>query len=123
MKPPILGGVQRVPAGFWDRLEPLLKSGGQAELAKLLNVSQPSVGRWLNHERIPDLLSLVSICRVFGVSADWLLGLSSAQEGSDDDLILVAERASVFGQPAVSIEERLRHVEEQLAKLTEADSS
>lgn len=109
--------MQRVPPGFWDRLAPLLQ-GNQADLARRLKVSQPAVGRWKNHERIPDLLSLVAICRVFNVSADWLLGLEEEGEREHVALLSVAEPATAYNAGAARIEERLRHIEEQLVKLT-----
>lgn len=72
--------MQRAPEGFWERLHELLPAGvRQADLAKRLQVTQPTIGRWKSRDRIPDLASLTTICREFSVSADYLLGLPSRQ--------------------------------------------
>src|SRR5688572_2329829 len=72
---PILAAVQREPEGFWERLLQLIGDGPQATHAKRLGVSQPTIGRWRKRDRVPDILSLAQICREYGVTADWLLGL------------------------------------------------
>lgn len=47
----------------------------QTELAKCLQVSQATIGKWETGDRKPDLESLMKISVFFGVSADYLLGL------------------------------------------------
>lgn len=49
----------------------------QDKLAKALGVSRPTVAGWLNGDNIPDILDFEKIARYFGVSADYLLGLSN----------------------------------------------
>lgn len=72
--------MQRAPEGFWERLHALFpESTRQADLARRLKVTQPTIGRWKSRDRIPDLASLTTICREFNVSADYLLGLPSQQ--------------------------------------------
>ena len=51
----------------------------QAALAKALGVSRPTVYGWLTGKSIPDILALEKIAQHFGVSADYLLGLSDTE--------------------------------------------
>lgn len=48
----------------------------QAELAKALNVAQNTVANWENGVREPDNATIAKIANYFGVSTDYLLGLS-----------------------------------------------
>ncbi len=48
----------------------------QLELARMLNVSIRSVGNWERDEKPPSLDSLVEMARVFGVSTDYIVGLT-----------------------------------------------
>ena len=48
----------------------------QAELAKELNISRDAVSSYESGRRQPDLNLLVKIAAFFGVSVDYLLGLS-----------------------------------------------
>lgn len=40
-------------------------------------ISKTSVHRWVMDKRVPNMLSVVAISVVFGVSSDWLIGISS----------------------------------------------
>lgn len=48
----------------------------QSELANMLGMSRQAVGGWLKGESVPDISALETMARHFGVSADYLLGLS-----------------------------------------------
>jgi transcriptional regulator with XRE-family HTH domain len=53
------------------------KSGKtQEQLAKALGVTRPTVVGWSDGRNLPDIESLERITKLFGVSADYLLGLS-----------------------------------------------
>ena len=52
-----------------------------AALAAHLNVKNQSVSQWTRGETIPDTKHLAPIARYFGVSVDWLLGLSPIKRG------------------------------------------
>lgn len=58
-----------------DKLITLRKRNGwsQEELAEKLGVSRQAVGRWENGTVLPDAENLRNLCRLFGVSADFLL--------------------------------------------------
>jgi len=47
----------------------------QAQLAQQLNVSQRSISSWETGFRQPDYELLEKICKLFNVSADYLLGM------------------------------------------------
>ena len=48
----------------------------QAELADNLNISRASIGNYEAGKRLPDIDTLIKMSHYFGVSADYLLGLS-----------------------------------------------
>ncbi|SHJ43220.1 helix-turn-helix domain-containing protein [Lutispora thermophila] len=52
----------------------------QEELAKVLNVSRPTIGRYEINERFPDQENLVKLSKFFNVSIDYLLGLTDIKE-------------------------------------------
>lgn len=62
-----------------ERLSEIRKDHGdtQASLAQKLNVSIPTVRAWEQEKSAPGHEMLVDICRLYHVSADYLLGLSS----------------------------------------------
>ena len=62
-----------------ERLSEIRKDHGdtQAALAKQLGVSLPTVRSWEQEKSSPGHEMLVAICQYYGVSADYLLGLSN----------------------------------------------
>lgn len=48
----------------------------QGELAKLLNVSASTVRSWEYENSSPSHEMLIAICKLYGTSADYLLGLT-----------------------------------------------
>ena len=51
----------------------------QSEVARALNVSYKTFGRYERGESEPQVQFIADFCRRFGVSADYLLGLSDAK--------------------------------------------
>ena len=49
----------------------------QAELAKKLNVSKTSISAWENKKTYPSLVNVLSLCNLFGVKVDDLIGFPS----------------------------------------------
>ena len=45
-----------------------------------LGVSHQAVSFWLNRYVYPQTEVIIKICKVYGVSADWLLGLSDERK-------------------------------------------
>lgn len=48
----------------------------QAQLAAMLNVSKTTICQWETHKQEPSLEDVVSIARIFQVSANYLLGVA-----------------------------------------------
>lgn len=61
-----------------ERLSEIRKDNGdtQAALAEKIGVSLPTVRSWEQGKSSPSHDMLVSICRLYHISADYLLGLS-----------------------------------------------
>ncbi len=61
-----------------ERLAEMRKDHGdtQAALAARLGVSLPTVRAWEQEKSSPSHEMLVTICRLYGVSSDYLLGLT-----------------------------------------------
>ena len=68
-----------------DRIEQLRIENRmtQKQLAALLEVSQATISKYEGGKRSPDLHILCRICHVFGVSMDYLLGLSEIRKQAD----------------------------------------
>lgn len=47
----------------------------QTQLAEILSTSQDTVSLWEIGKSLPDVNSIIAMCRYFEVSADYLLGL------------------------------------------------
>lgn len=86
-----------------ERLSEIRKDHGdtQADLARYLGVSLPTVRAWEQEISSPNHKTLVSICRLYHVSADYLLGLSDVDPAyiqsrrldrlSNEDLLCLKE--------------------------------
>ena len=48
----------------------------QAELGEKLSVSQDTISLWENGKSLPSIEYIISLCELFSVSADYILGLS-----------------------------------------------
>lgn len=61
-----------------ERLSDIRKDHGdtQADLAKHMDVSLSTVRAWEQEKSSPSHEMLVDLCRLYGVSSDYLLGLS-----------------------------------------------
>ena len=74
-----------------EKLRSLRGGRSQAEMAGVFGVSQSAYSAWERDAKEPSLSTVGAICQTFDVSADWLLGLSSAPSR--------AARTSVCGVP------------------------
>ena len=76
---------------FNEKLVKLRKSEGytQEALAEKLGVSRQAVARWEAGDTAPDMGSLVGICQVFGVSADYMI---HDDYESSEDIPVVKEK-------------------------------
>ena len=62
---------------FPSRLKELRNSKGltQKQLAKELNVTDDSIFSWEKGRSQPSIENLIMLCKFFGVTSDYLLGL------------------------------------------------
>lgn len=70
--------VEYNPAVFGERLKELRieKGVGQNKLAKDLGLSNASISYWENGKQEPSASAVYKLALYFGVSADYLLGLT-----------------------------------------------
>lgn len=55
------------------------KNMTQGELAGRLGVTPQALSKWERNQSVPDVLILADLCRMLGVSADYLLGIESSK--------------------------------------------
>ena len=63
---------------FPSRLRKLCEGKTVAECARSWGISQAALDRYTKGQRTPNGEAIITICQATGVSADWLLGLSTA---------------------------------------------
>ena len=51
------------------------KGMSQTQLANLLFVSQDTISLWECNKSLPDVKALIYLTRIFGVTADYILGI------------------------------------------------
>ena len=51
------------------------KGMSQTQLANLLFVSQDTISLWELNKSLPDIKALISLTKIFGVTADYILGI------------------------------------------------
>lgn len=57
------------------REERQLKGLSQRQLAELISTTQSTVGKYEREELQPNIDVIIKLCKIFEVSADYLLGL------------------------------------------------
>ena len=69
-------------ATFGERLKETRKKNGlsQVELAKILDVHYITVSRWENSALCPGIKILITLSQMFGVTSDYLLGITTNEE-------------------------------------------
>ena len=69
--------------GFTERLNAVKAAKGVTDLdiALVCDRDRKAVVHWRNGQTVPDAVSVRQMCLLFGVSADWLLGLDDAEPG------------------------------------------
>ena len=60
---------------FYEKIKSLRakEKQSQSELAELLHVTPQAVSKWENNKSVPDLMTLVAISDLYGVSLDYLI--------------------------------------------------
>ena len=90
-----------------ERLRDIRKDHGdtQGSLGKKLGFATPALRKWEQGETEPTLETLKQICRMYEVSADYLLGLT------DDDPLLTKKCGEILSQKS---KDALRLLEDYL---------
>lgn len=63
---------------FKERIAEALKYSGisQKQLSEMLGISEGNITNWKKGDNLPSVEVLVKLCKIFDVSADYLLGIS-----------------------------------------------
>lgn len=63
---------------FAERLKELREERNlsQNDLAKEVNISVACISRWENNLRVPNIDSIIILCKFFKCSSDYLIGLT-----------------------------------------------
>ena len=85
----------------------------QRQAAADLNISQALLSHYETGAREPGLDCVCMACRYYGVSADYLLGLSDAPEGTDQILTALEELSSALDSLVRSSRETLREMKKR----------
>lgn len=74
------GNEKRYNCNIWDLY---LVSNLRSKVAEVLETKDTTVCKFENGSRSPNAKQIVALCKMYGVSADYLLGLSDErQDGS-----------------------------------------
>ena len=62
---------------FAERLKELREENNltQYELSKKINISTACINRWEKNLRVPNIDSIIILCKFFDCSSDYLIGL------------------------------------------------
>ena len=83
---------------LYESIAAVRKAAGltQEQLGALVGVTRQAVSKWESGQAVPDALTVARLCHVLGVSADTLLGIAPAEDGTAE-----AEAADTDHAPAV----------------------
>ena len=99
---------------FVERLRELRNGMSQCEFANKIGAKQTSYSSWERGIKEPGISVLTEIASTFGVSTDWLLGLSDSRGGSSAP----AQQKIIDAQPDV-----LREIRELKKRVNALESS
>lgn len=78
-------------------IKSLRKNAGltQEELAEQLNISAPAVSKWESNAAMPDISQVVPLADIFGVTTDYLFGLSDTSV-EEEALRIIQEAQKLY---------------------------
>lgn len=87
-------------SSFFERLKQLRTEAGltQEDLAKKLNLSPSTISLYESNTREPNISTLIGVANYFGVSTDYLLGISELKTKSNIDNIIKAVIDTLYKQ-------------------------
>ena len=100
---------------FASRLRKLLneRETTQQQLSEGITATRQAINKWVNGETVPDVIAAAEIAKYFGVSVDYLLGLTenkNAEENQKTDKIpLSYDYVAVFSAGALrGVQDKLK---------------
>ena len=75
---------------FKEKFSELLRDADTDKLANTLEVSQSALRQWSNGFTLPTCDKLIKMSKYFGVSTDWLLGLSEHRNQKEVDSLIAS---------------------------------
>lgn len=96
------------------KTERLNRDMTQKELAQSLGVTQDSISLWEMGKRIPDTQYIIEFCRVFDISAGYLLGIED--DFGTQTIASVRERYSAEERQLIEDFRQLNHYKQELIK-------
>ncbi len=87
-----------------EKILSLRKARGwsQEELADRIGVTRQAVSRWESDSAKPDADKIIAVCKEFGVSADYLLGLQPRKGPPETTGVLVDQNTAGWGLVVLS---------------------
>lgn len=66
-----------------ERLKEAINGDSQQAVADKLNLAQSTISKFLNGKQDITLETMYHIAKIYGVSVDWILGLTDSKDGKD----------------------------------------
>lgn len=77
---------------FSERMKEAMKKNNrmtQMELSKITGITNVSISRYINGQRVPKITEIIKIANALDVSCDFLLGIDDDFNGKESDTIYV----------------------------------
>lgn len=75
----------------------------QEEIAEILNISRSNISKYENEELEPNIQTLKAFCKIYGTSADYIIGLTNEVPKAETKNININQSHS--HKPTVNIKE------------------
>ena len=99
------------------RLKKVRGDDSQMEFCRKIGAKQGTYSAWERDEKEPSYKAIAVICQTFGISADWLIGLSDNDKG-----VVFTKKALSLGvkNKAKEFKEYANHASKKVDELIEA---
>lgn len=105
---------------FHERLRCLWIASGltQKQIAERIGAERKSVNKWISGEFNPNLMSFMRLCRLFHVSADWLLFGKVDKGGGEKESVMLLEQLLKATREGLNIEQTKMRDEGGMLEIT-----
>ncbi len=105
---------------FHERLRCLWIASGltQKQIAERIGAERKSVSKWISGEFNPSLLYFMRLCRLFHVSADWLLFGKEDKGGGEKESVMLLEQMLKATREGLNIEQTKMRDEGGMLEIT-----